>query len=103
MRYILRSLFRLVVRQRTREHPRHDQPVKPVNTAKNRALVGSAALEIVGRFPRAKVVRVVDGDTVIVAKQRNKITIRLDSIDCPEDGQHWGDIAAYGLIKLNRR
>ncbi len=26
--------------------------------------------------------------------------VRLDSIDCPEDGQHWGDIAAYGLIKL---
>jgi endonuclease YncB( thermonuclease family) len=98
--YILRSMFRLVVRQRTREHPRHHQPVKPVNTEKNHALVGSAALEIVDRFPRAKVVHVVDGDTVIVAKQCNKITIRLDSIDCPEDGQHWGDIAAYGLIKL---
>ena len=26
--------------------------------------------------------------------------IRLDSIDCPEDSQHWGDTAAYGLIKL---
>ena len=26
--------------------------------------------------------------------------IRLDSIDCPEDGQPWGNTAAYGLIKL---
>ena len=29
-----------------------------------------------------------------------RIRIRLDSIDCPEDGQQWGDIAKFGLIKL---
>ncbi len=37
---------------------------------------------------------------MIVAKGRRQVKIRLDSIDCPEDGQHWGDVAAYGLIKL---
>lgn len=42
----------------------------------------------------------MDGDTVIVAKGADEFTIRLDSIDCPEDGQHWGDNAKYGLIKL---
>ena len=31
---------------------------------------------------------------------RKNIKVRLDSIDCPEDGQHWGDVAKYGLIKL---
>jgi micrococcal nuclease len=30
----------------------------------------------------------------------SEIRIRLDSIDCPEDGQYWGDTATYGLIKL---
>ena len=44
--------------------------------------------------------RVVDRDTLIVAKGWSQTMIRLDSIDCPEDGQHWGDIAAFGLIKL---
>jgi endonuclease YncB( thermonuclease family) len=43
----------------------------------------------------------MDGDTLIVANGWNQTTmIRLDSIDCPEGGQDWGDIAAYGLIKL---
>ena len=51
-------------------------------------------------FPEVKVEHIIDGDTVIVVKGWHKIRIRLDSIDCPEDGQHWGDIAKYGLIKL---
>ena len=42
----------------------------------------------------------IDGDTVIVSNRKNKLTIRLDSIDCPEDGQVWGDNATAGLIKL---
>lgn len=48
----------------------------------------------------AAVVRVLDGDSVIVAQGRRKISLRLDAIDCPEGGQPWGDIAKYGLIKL---
>ena len=51
-------------------------------------------------FQDAKVERVIDGDTVIISNSIRKITIRLDSIDCPEDGQHWGDTAKFGLIKL---
>lgn len=51
-------------------------------------------------YLRAKVECVIDGDTVIVSRSFRKIKIRLDSIDCPENGQHWGDIAKFGLIKL---
>ena len=51
-------------------------------------------------FPRSKVRHVIDGDTVVVEKGWNSITIRLDCIDCPEDGQPWGDTATFGLIKL---
>ena len=48
----------------------------------------------------AKVKHVIDGDTVIVTNKSSLKKIRLDSIDCPEDGQEWGDIATWGLIKL---
>lgn len=48
----------------------------------------------------ARVARVIDGDTVDVTTEGRRIRIRLDSIDCPEDGQPWGDVAKYGLIKL---
>jgi micrococcal nuclease len=51
-------------------------------------------------FPEVKVEHIIDGDTVIVVKNWHKIRIRLDSIDCPEDDQDWGDTAKYGLIKL---
>lgn len=51
-------------------------------------------------LPKVRVKYVNDGDTIIVSKDWHKIKIRLDSIDCPEDGQYWGDIAKYGLIKL---
>jgi endonuclease YncB( thermonuclease family) len=81
--YIFRLMFR-VVRGLTRKPPRYHEPVKALRTEKRRALSGSAVRELVDRLPRAKVVHILDGDTVIVAKQWNKITIRLDSIDCPE-------------------
>jgi endonuclease YncB( thermonuclease family) len=51
-------------------------------------------------LPRALVVVVLDGDTVIVAQGSNQTRIRLDSIDCPEDGQDWGDTATDALTKL---
>jgi endonuclease YncB( thermonuclease family) len=61
----------------------------------------SGAFKIdVERLPRFKVEHVIDGDTVIVSTSRSKLKIRLDSIDCPEDGQKWGGIATAGLIKL---
>lgn len=51
-------------------------------------------------YSAAKVVRVIDGDTVEIILSRRRIRVRLDSIDCPENGQHWGDTAKFGLIKL---
>ncbi len=51
-------------------------------------------------YQTAKVEHVIDGDTVIVSQSLEELRIRLDAIDCPENGQHWGDIAKYGLIKL---
>ncbi len=57
-------------------------------------------VERIQALPDVKVEHVIDGDTVIVASTSSQLKIRLDSIDCPEDGQEWGDIAARGLIKL---
>ena len=51
-------------------------------------------------LPMAKVEFVIDGDTVILSNTWREIKVRLDSIDCPEDGQPWGDIATAGLIKM---
>ena len=61
---------------------------------------GTTASEQKKPYQTAKVHHVIDGDTVIVATFWRKIKIRLDSIDCPEQDQHRGDIAKYGLIKL---
>ena len=53
-----------------------------------------------GAYRSARVQHVIDGDTVIVSTFWRKIRIRLDSVDSPEQDQHWGDIARYGLINL---
>lgn len=55
---------------------------------------------VASELQRVKVRYVIDGDTVIVSKAWREIRIRLDAIDCPEDGQDWGNIAKAGLIKL---
>ncbi|WP_435640768.1 thermonuclease family protein [Micavibrio aeruginosavorus] len=54
-------------------------------------------------LPLARVKWVIDGDTVIVTQGWKETVIRLDSIDCPEDGQNWGNTAKYGLMKLISR
>ncbi len=72
--------------------------VKTTNKAK--AQSEAAVKEKIENFPEVKVEHIIDGDTVIVVKDWHQIRIRLDSIDCPEDGQRWGDIAKYGLVKL---
>jgi hypothetical protein len=56
--------------------------------------------QCVANLPKYKVDRVIDGDTVVVSNHRRQLRVRLDAIDCPEDGQEWGDIATAGLIKL---
>ena len=57
-------------------------------------------IERIEALPVAKIVRVIDGDTVDVLLNDRVHRIRLDAIDCPEDGQEWGDMATRGLIKL---
>jgi len=57
-------------------------------------------VERIQTLPSVKVEHVIDGDTVIVASTSSQVKVRLDSIDCPEEGQEWGDIATRGLIKL---
>jgi endonuclease YncB( thermonuclease family) len=69
----------------------------PQNTM---ARTGAEVRALIDSFPSAKVLEVYDGDTVLVATAHKRLMIRLDSIDCPEDGQPWGDTAKYGLIKL---
>jgi micrococcal nuclease len=74
------------------------RPATP--SAKLKARTGEEVRQLVESFTPAKVLKIYDGDTVLVAKGWSRVMIRLDSIDCPEDGQHWGDNAKYGLIKL---
>lgn len=67
---------------------------------KTKARNEASVKEQIDSFPEVKVGDIIDGDTLIVDSGWHEIMIRLDSIDCPEDGQQWGDIAKYGLIKL---
>lgn len=84
--------------QNTRTSP-IDRPV----TAKTPAASGTVIRERISTLPKFRTAYVIDGDTVIVSDGWTKIRVRLDSIDCPEDGQHWGDTAKYGLMKLIAR
>ena len=68
--------------------------------AKTGGSPGSEKTPNIANFPKFKVEYVVDGDTVKVTTSWQKITIRLDSIDCPEDGQEWRDKATWGLNKM---
>ena len=101
---MIRLIFGALFRDLTWQSRRRYRPVQAINygnTDKRMALTESDVKLLIGGFPKAKVMHVIDGDTVIVDKGWSQVVmIRLDSIDCPEDGQHWGDTAAYGLIKL---
>ena len=79
-----------------RAKPQSDIATPKKVRARSEAEVRSA----LDTLPKAKTIKVIDGDTVIVHQGRHPIRVRLDSIDCPEDGQEWGDIATFGLIKL---
>jgi micrococcal nuclease len=100
---IVRFVFRALARGLKREPPRRSESAFGDNrvTFKRQALSAPDVQALLEDLPKAKVIHVMDGDTLIVANGWNQTTmIRLDSIDCPEGGQDWGDIAAYGLIKL---
>ena len=79
---------------------RRDQQPNSHVTYKKKAKSEAEVKELIRTFPEVMVDYVIDGDTVIVDKDRQKRKIRLDSIDCPEMNQHWGDISKYGLIKM---
>jgi len=48
----------------------------------------------------ANVVRVKDGDTIVVADDNKQIDIRLEGIDCPESGQAFGQKAKQATSQL---
>lgn len=79
--------------------PSRAEPVSPP-PPKKKALSAAEVSAVFDRLPDAKVVSVLDGDTLIVERELSQTKIRLDSIDCPEDGQPWGDTAKSGLFTL---
>lgn len=50
---------------------------------------------------KARVVRVIDGDTIVVLTENNiQVKIRLEAIDCPEQKQDFGYQAKQATAKL---
>lgn len=101
---IIKRIFRALTRDRTPPPPQPRPPeLSPATRADTPKRQARSAADVSAHFqslPLADVIRVLDGDTLIVAQRQSQTTIRLDSIDCPEGGQTWGDTATYGLIKL---
>ena len=100
-------IFRIIVRAflPDRPRPRPRLVAEPVSadretTVKKQAHSAADLTPLLEGLPQVRVLRVLDGDTLIVANGWGQTMIRLDSIDCPEDGQHWGNTAAAGLVKL---
>ncbi len=102
---IIRILFRAVTRKPAKRKwkdlpaPKVRQAPKKIyrNKATNQRTQGNVST---ANFLEAKVEKILDGDTVIVSTVSQKKKIRLDSIDCPENDQPWGDTAKFGLIKM---
>ena len=96
-------IFLLVLVISTTKSQNHEdtQNLNPKQHTKHQQKSASTQNRLdIHEHPEVKVQRVIDGDTVVVIYNRQQVKIRLDAIDCPEDGQEWGDIATYGLIKL---
>lgn len=100
----MRRIVRIVrwVQWQPKPRQRQTQPVALQNAEPVRQSARSTAdvLATIESLPLARVLRVLDGDTVIVSIGPAETTVRLDAIDCPENGQPWGDTARYGLTKL---
>jgi endonuclease YncB( thermonuclease family) len=100
LRFFLAVLFGTRRKSSSYRHKRYSSRSFSNSIAyKKKAQSAEIIKEQIHDLPRVNVAWVVDGDTVVV-KARGDITIRLDSIDCPEDGQYWGDNAKYGLMKM---
>ena len=55
-----------------------------------------------GALERARVVKVRDGDSLVVDVAGQTIEVRLHGIDAPERGQPHGDVAREALVVLTR-
>lgn len=84
---LVRFLFRLFVAQAPtgQQEWRHPSPAPPAVEPR--------------LLPAARVIHVIDGDTICVAGIHGEFRIRLAAIDCPEDGQPWGIPARNALIQ----
>jgi endonuclease YncB( thermonuclease family) len=54
----------------------------------------------ISAYPAFKVEHVIDGNSIILSSSLSEKRVRLDSIDCPQDGQEWGEAAKAGLLEL---
>ncbi len=89
---------RVVVAPKQTRYQSNDTQLPPVLESK--IILTIKDVEQIQKLPSVKVKHVIDGDTVIVESKSSQVKIRLDSIDCPEQEQEWGEIATRGLIKL---
>jgi endonuclease YncB( thermonuclease family) len=107
---IFRFIFWVLGRQQPPAEPllpplRDSQPDGDIKlrvplVVKSRARTAAELKSAMRGLLEVKVTYVKDGDSVIVCSRTETYEIRLDSIDCPEDGQPWGENARAGLIKL---
>jgi len=100
MFYLVRLIFRTLGRAFAKPRAARPAPSQLHHRLGNKTTALSGAELNIDTLPSANVLQVLDGDTLIVDYGPSETKVRLDSIDCPEDGQDWGDIAAFGLIKL---
>ena len=101
---MFRFLFRLARRTRRRKSnywPSGPTAFTPSPTNLNPVGKIKAQSNVqIENLHQAYVQWVIDGDTVALINRSHEMTIRLDSIDSPEDGQPWGDTAKFALIKM---
>jgi micrococcal nuclease len=106
VRLIFRTFGRAMRAPRRRQSKPRVVPIQrpaapaPTPSVKLKARPSAEVKGLIHTFTEAKVLEICDGDTLYVAKGWSRVKVRLDSIDCPEGGQDWGDNAKYGLIKL---
>jgi len=66
-----------------------------INTTITILLVSTAAADFTGN-----VVRIIDGDTVVILRDKQKIRVRLSDIDAPEKKQPFGEQSKKALSQM---